>query len=213
MKEKNDGRFNDPDLATPAHDAIMLWLNANAMAAIEQAFGIQAIFEQGKAAAEKEMSATAFPVVAKEDAKRLLAQPTPPVELKIKWEEPTRFAGGVRYIDMVIRGVASVPNTFITETMRGWDMELRACPPPFMEFTLCMHRLKFALACEVKPAIRSVGELIRQLRQYEHFGVSGELSKVAVVSPDDQFREIIESQGFVFIKAPAPQVGPQSGLF
>lgn len=49
---------------------------------------------------------------------------------------------------------------------------------------------------EVKPSIRSLGELMRQInlyRAYEH-------SQFFVVSPDDRFRPQLETQGIRFVK-------------
>lgn len=148
-------RFDDPDLHTPEHDAIMCWLDENAHESLVAAFG---------------------------DLDGLV--------VTSKWEEPFKFSGGTRFIDMVIRG--------------RWDRG-RFLTEGYVE-----------LACEVKPSIRSVGELVRQLRQYggqgEKYG-GQERRRVAVVCPDDRAREIIESQGFLFIKAPQPDCRSKGGLF
>ena len=149
-------RFDDPDLHTPEHDAIMCWLDENAHESLVAAFG---------------------------DLDGL-------VVTSKTWEEPFKFSGGTRFIDMVIRG--------------RWDRG-RFLTEGYVE-----------LACEVKPSIRSVGELVRQLRQYggqgEKYG-GQERRRVAVVCPDDRAREIIESQGFLFIKAPQPDCRSKGGLF
>lgn len=142
--------FQDPDLHTPAHDAIMMWLEENAAEVVEPHFKF---LQRGEIA----------------------------FDVHTTWEEPIQYAGGVRYVDMSIRGSAG--------------------------------GLHFVLRCEVKPVIRSVGELIRQLRQYEKPRLAGGNVRVAVVSPDDRFITIIEKQGFIFIKAPQPEYGPQGGLF
>lgn len=143
--------FQDPDLHTPAHDAIMMWLEENAADVVEP----HCRFLQREGA---EVG----------------------VEVVTTWEKPVYFAGSIRYIDMVIEANVG---------------------------------MGFFLFCEVKPVIRSVGELIRQLRQYEPHGNRGGTMRVAVVSPDDRFRAIIEKQGFIFIKTPQPEYGPQGGLF
>jgi hypothetical protein len=149
-------RFDDPDLHTPEHDAIMCWLDENAHEALVAAFG---------------------------DLAGLGVRST-------TWEEPFKFSGGTRFIDMVIRGRW----VFGFVGMEGY----------------------VELACEVKPSIRSVGELVRQLRQYggqgEKYG-GQQRRRVAVVCPDDRAREIIESQGFLFIKAPQPDCRSKGGLF
>lgn len=144
-------QFKDPDLHTPAHDAIMMWLDENAAEVLEP------------------------------HCRFLLRNDSKTVEVETTWEKPVHSASGVRYIDMVIDAKVG-----------GWE---------------------FSLLCEVKPVIRSVGELIRQLRQYEPRSSGGGRVRVAVVSPDDRFRAIIEKQGFIFIKATQPDCGPQGGLF
>lgn len=142
--------FQDPDLHTPAHDAIMVWLEENAAEVIKRHCD--------------------------------LVRPEGVSDVVTTWEKPVSYAGCVRYIDMVIdANIGRVSD--------------------------------FTLLCEVKPVIRSIGELIRQLRQYEPRSTYGGMIRVAVVSPDDRFRAIIEKQGFIFIKAPQPEYGPQGGLF
>jgi hypothetical protein len=157
--------FHDPDLSTPEHDAIMMWLDKNAA----QLFGLD--------------------------------------RCETTWEATAKFGGGIRFIDLLAYGVSS-------------DGVLEA------------------YACEVKPVIKSIGELIRQLRQYEghrfptrskgprderFLAADGHCyqgygdpvtASVVVVSPDDRFKSIIENQGFRFIKAPQGlTVTPQPDLF
>jgi hypothetical protein len=145
--------FQDPDLHTPAHDAIMMWLEENAEAVIRPHCVVVAGYKDGDA-----------------------------INIETTWEKPVGYRGGVRYVDMMIKA------------------------------TITGSYFPVILLCEVKPVIRSVGELIRQLRQYEPSRGNGTV-RVAVVSPDDRFRAIIEKQGFIFIKAPQPEYGPQGGLF
>jgi hypothetical protein len=148
--------FTDPDLHTPAHDAIMLWLDANVDSVIRP--HLQGMWRYNDSTA---------------------------VTYRKEWETPIDYRGGARYIDMLITA--------------SWGDN---GPSLLMEMQF---------ACEVKPVIRSVGELIRQLRQYEK--PSSERWKVVVVSPDDRFASVISEQGFIFIKAPQPEYGPQAGLF
>ena len=53
---------------------------------------------------------------------------------------------------------------------------------------------------EVKPSIRSIGEVVRQIRMYQEFTKG---TKWLVVSPDDRFANTLEEQGIGFLKAPA----------
>lgn len=54
---------------------------------------------------------------------------------------------------------------------------------------------------EVKPAIPSLGEVIRQIRMYQTYTnrLPGGYDRWYIVSPDDRFRDQIESQGIGFI--------------
>ena len=54
------------------------------------------------------------------------------------------------------------------------------------------------IAFEVKSHIKSVGELIRQIRQYQSF-CNGQ-TKFIVVSPDDRFVDVLKNQGIDFWK-------------
>lgn len=65
--------------------------------------------------------------------------------------------------------------------------------------------LSGAVFFEVKPDIKDLGALIRQLRRYQAHRPLG----LVVVSPDTRHRGIIEEQGFGFLE---PQIG-QASLF
>ncbi len=53
---------------------------------------------------------------------------------------------------------------------------------------------------EIKTSIPSLGELIRQLRFYEHYLDLEKGNRMLVVSPDDTHKTILEEQGFWFYK-------------
>ena len=68
------------------------------------------------------------------------------------------------------------------------------------------YQKSYDLLFEVKPKIESIGELLRQLKSYEHYqksqrdgmyGMSNSC-KIIVVSPDTKATEIILRQGFYF---------------
>lgn len=68
------------------------------------------------------------------------------------------------------------------------------------------------IAFEVKTSIRSIGETIRQINTYRAH-IRRE-TMFCIVSPDDRFRAILESQGILFVKAPAVgDSSAQGGLF
>lgn len=61
----------------------------------------------------------------------------------------------------------------------------------------------YCFAFEVKSSISNVGEVIRQIRQYQvHSQI---VNQFIIVCPDDKFAEVIRSQGIGFLKAPQPQ--------
>lgn len=59
------------------------------------------------------------------------------------------------------------------------------------------HWVEERLYFEVKPTIPSVGELIRQVRMYQSYAVNG---KWFIVSPDDRWGETLLNQGIYTIK-------------
>ena len=62
---------------------------------------------------------------------------------------------------------------------------------------------------EVKSHIKSIGELLRQIRQYQTFAPRD--CKFFVASPDERFISVLKSQGVEFIKAPKkePHIRPE----
>jgi hypothetical protein len=52
---------------------------------------------------------------------------------------------------------------------------------------------------EVKPEIRSLGEVIRQIRMYESHCPD---AKFYICCPDPRFKPALESQGIGFIQSP-----------
>jgi hypothetical protein len=235
--------FQDPDLHTPAHDAIMMWLEENARSIVDGLFGINAEFDAARGSVEAKIAETSMPVRMFGDAEALISVRQPAVRVDTSWEVPTRFSGGTRYIDMVVSATWRSLQCTCGEEFKEWewkyedigavvdarrsDLAREGWMPyetSYLEETARRETLSVnhmdrheVVACEVKPVIRSAGELIRQLRQYENYVHRGSRyenpAKVAVVSPDDRFRAIIEKQGFIFIKAPQPEYGPQGGLF
>ena len=118
--------FQDPELKTPRHDEIMIWLNEN----------IQSILKE-------------------------LGHP-PAHKGRIEWEKPVMDGSYIiGFVDLAVNGY---------------------------------------LYFEVKPSIPSLGELIRQIQMYRAYSKTGE--KYFVVSPDDRFRKMLESQDIGFVKCP-----------
>lgn len=58
---------------------------------------------------------------------------------------------------------------------------------------------------EVKASIPSLGQLLRQLKFYQEYIDGGNRAKIVVVCPDDQYKQILEEQGFYFYKYQDPE--------
>lgn len=211
MSTKN--RFKDPDLHTPAHDAIMLWLQDNAREIMFRHFEMDKLIDEARQKVEAFRKSNSLTEEKSPDFDAAMNCSIDSLGVLVKWEVPVSFHGGQRYIDMQIKAVLNVPTVEmggsykeISKKIEGvWRSDTVFVSDGKSYFRSRSH--KFNLSCEVKSTIGSIGELIRQLRQYESPG-----ALVAVVSPDDRFRDVIESQGFIFIKAPKPDVGPQGAL-
>jgi hypothetical protein len=59
------------------------------------------------------------------------------------------------------------------------------------------NKIKQRVYFEVKTAIKSLGELIRQIRMYQEYVSSGIF---VVVCPDDRYKEQLQRQGIAFVK-------------
>lgn len=106
------------------------------------------------------------------------------IKVRKEWERPivkgsSQYKTIVGYIDMAC----------IVEKFEGEDETGRK------------HYRNYAgFAFEVKSKITSIGEVIRQIKQYKTFC---NYSKFFIVCPDDRFEKILESQGIGFIKSPS----------
>lgn len=61
-------------------------------------------------------------------------------------------------------------------------------------------RQTFHIAFEVKTAIPNLGELLRQIRLYQHYSRPG--THYVVVSPDDRDSSLLNDQGILLYKCP-----------
>lgn len=243
--------FQDPELTTPAHDSIMLWLDSQMVSFVTSLLGEQfkrdwiadaTWYRQHFAAAKTNAINLLQPRM--EDgcisdydkltleALKVLAD-LHPVDwpgfgtIKNTWEYPINRGGGflVGFADMLTEV------TFYKPGLVGADQHympkgdylsidtnrlVRRGPNGFPEatqFTPTWQRQEQCreLFFEVKPSIRSLGEIIRQIRMYQSSqGASGlngrketETPDWWVVSPDDRFESALKSQGIGFLKCPA----------
>lgn len=192
--------FSDPDLKTPKHDAIMLWLDGEIRNVLATAFSPEWVLDWG----------TSSPLSIQGTARSLMARMAVDMRQQIleslnlpaqpgrtiwaKWESPIMdrtFTIG--FADMQVK----------------WRDERVYCDfsvsYPKEEVTYLSSSLSSGQGdervayFEVKPSVPSVGELIRQLRMYQTYTGN---AKWFVVSPDARFRSVIEGQGFGFVLVP-----------
>lgn len=108
-------------------------------------------------------------------------------KVKCVWESPiikgnAQFRSIVGYIDMLV--CIDIPGS---EAPDG----------------SIIYNQGYKLAFEVKSKINSIGEVIRQIRQYQSF-VSPD--KFIIVSTDDKFKSLLASQGIGFVHCPTEEI-------
>jgi len=173
--------FVDDDLKTDDHDRIMIWLDGAVDNIISKKGGSAKITE------------------------------------KI-WELPiTTGSPGysqkriVGYVDMFVRYVQETR----MESEEEVEQRMRRCENiDSLKFDDEKNRLlstspnpiksQFVVLFEVKSRIKNIGEVIRQIRQYQQYlgGYDIHNQKYLIVSPDDRFKDILKSQGIGFMKVP-----------
>lgn len=193
--------FSDPDLRTPKHDAIMMWLDGEVDRIAgkrpeHQEWVFDIYFDNQRYSTPESDLATAKVML---DGMKtgiiesLGESATPPIKVLKVWEKPIMdrtFTIG--FADM-----------FACCEMAYINCKFHSSYGPD-GITFLESRVRFVNSWEayfeVKPSIPSVGELIRQLRMYQTYTKG---AKWFVASPDDRFESILSAQGFGFIKVPA----------
>jgi|ERR1035437_3073311 hypothetical protein len=146
--------FDDPELKTPAHDALMLWIDE---------YICEILVE-------------------------VLELPEEPEIVRKEWEQPILNERGF---------VAGVPDLIV---------KIRRCSGT-------REQEDRVILIEAKPKVRSLGELIRQIRicdatgdfsRYVVRAINGDWirPKWLVIAPDDRFAKTIKEQGILFHKSP-----------
>lgn len=150
--------FQDADLSTPVHDALMVWLDQNVESVLLNRYS-------RPRAVENPRYIQGGPRRTPDEFVRILNK---------VWEKPISAKNGflVGFVDMRV----DVLFNPLDDDYWNWE--------PFL--------------FEVKPAIYSVGELIRQIRMYQQY----QEGTYIVVSPDDRFASVLAGQGIEFLKAP-----------
>jgi hypothetical protein len=195
--------FSDPDLKTPKHDAIMMWLDRNIEHVLKRLDVPQwkygwTLNEQG----------THYRNMFEEAATKMAADMKIQIATELNLPEyPQRKIGKIWEVPILDRtytiGFADMRVLWTDQEVRlhfdvclnGINKELK-----YVDSEVCTLEHWYQSAFfEVKPSIPSVGELIRQLRMYRTY--TGD-AKWFVVSPDNRFESIIKDQGFGFVLVP-----------
>ena len=146
--------FGDPELSTPQHDSIMMWLDSRMGTFVKENAPDPAEYEDGCEATLDKISTT--------------------------WERPIlsgKYMVGFADLQVSTRWRIDGPGRFYMDSLSFWF--------------------------EVKPVIRSVGEVIRQIRMYQEY-TEGEWF---VVSPDTRWADVLAAQNIGFVPVPSGVIG------
>lgn len=165
--------FDDHELKTPQHDALMAWLTDNVERCPRIVKWLDGIFDK---------DALITNVAVK----------------KREWERPITKAGTgfIGFIDLSVE--FALNEVVLSRSSSRYDYCERICN--LGNYELWKSALRKTANIEVKPSIRSVGETIRQINVYRATLGYGEF--VFVASPDVRFSPIFEAQGIGFIELP-----------
>ena len=162
--------FDDADLRKPDHDEIMLWLDRNHKQVLKQ-LGVEPLGSKG--IWEKPLKNGNF-AVGFIDYMVTYFQPSQEPPVKVSW----RNGGNLP------KGVAPLIDT---------DKEF------FITYSDLFYKQR-NYYFEVKTAIPSIGELIRQIQFYKSYLLIHHSDvKFAVVCPDDRFQDVLRSQEIEFV--------------
>lgn len=195
--------FRDTDLASPGHDALMLWLSdpADESGLSRAADAAWQLYK--RATPKRTVDAIRNDVLSLlsrnyETRKRELAEsvpvPDPPVSPDARkfrqkacvWERPVMSGSyTVGFIDILVELEIGAIDLLWNDRKDVWE---------WAEFP---ERKSYAF--EVKPTIPSLGALIRQVRLYETYCRDVHF---VIVSPDARFRTTLEAQGIGFVEVP-----------
>src|ERR1017187_4468677 len=184
--------FVDEELKTPEHDAMMVWIDQQAEELIQEYFSISSGWSDDtipRVRAEADQ-------IARSRFHQLpwhgLGEP-PPKKFKILekiWESPivTKNGYAVGFADME---VLVIPPGRLS---CSWN-EQRDPQESDLPRWACVAN-KESVIFEAKTSIRSVGELIMQIRLYQEY----RKGHYIVVSSDDKFADVLRGQGIQFLK-------------
>jgi hypothetical protein len=217
--------FKDDDLKTPAHDAIMLWLDANLEKIVsiylKRYWNTEEIRKIEEKLKELEKNKENILINGKnlDDIKNIenkieklktyisIGQP-PEKSIKIVkkiWERPIKAHNDfvIGFIDMEV--ICYIPELF--------------CYSEYDFPKLAIDHIEYSLMLEVKTTIKSIGEVIRQIHLYKNYfrNYHNKMYEFIIVSPDDRYVDLLKSQDIGFVKCdcelPKAEIPSQGDLF
>lgn len=194
--------FMDPELTTPQHDEIMMWLDETVTEMnAEKIYGNHPGFKWGWTDIDKARDA-GLPQLLKEE--KIIVDPSVPISVVASkvWESPIvdrTFTIG--FADMrVTYCLCRLHTDPIIKRMENIESNTEDVFPIYITESVPESWNPLIRYFEVKPSIPSLGEVIRQVRMYQTYTVGAEWW---VVSPDTRFKEQLELQGIKFLVVPS----------
>lgn len=194
---QNMAMISDPEVKTPEHDAIMIWLDANIEGILQKRFCpnydqkhwtekyLDQVFgEYCKDCEEWARRDSKFE--RRYEMRQVLPEPPPLGRVTVhrkRWEVPVkREQYVVGFVDMQVE-FSHGKHLYISNSSDDpWGV----------------REDRYVCNIEVKPTIASVGELVRQINLYREY-----LRGIYVVaSPDDRWIDVLKSQSISFITCP-----------
>ena len=201
--------FADPELTTPAHDALMVWLDSYMPTFIEAHKPKSQDYMRPDISVNGSRYWSNDPKVAESGAAAAKKWwEDHPVSLVLSsytatWEYPVMNGKYmVGFCDIWLHAAWRIVNAQPEINVDTFTVEREGAYRPVYEASRIKPGDGFRDALygfEVKPAIRSIGEVIRQVRMYEEFTKG---AKWFVVCPDDRFASVLQGQNIGFLKAP-----------
>ena len=197
--------FMDPELTTPEHDAIMLWLDKTIVEMnAKKIYGNHPDYKWKWDDIDKAHDAGLPQPLHLLQEGKITVDPSVSISaIKSKvWEAPIldrTFTIG--FADMRVAYCTCLLNvTSILEQVRKIESGTEGAFPIHITKSMPVSWDQLYRYFEVKPSIPSLGEVIRQIRMYQTYTAGAEWW---VVSPDTRFKEQLESQGIKFLAVPS----------
>ncbi len=216
----------DEDLSTPIHDAIMLWLDANLATTVPNVGSQTGWWRSPGHGWKQEAVDDAIDGCHRwwdgqnGESAAVAAKAVPPCPSADWTPERARWSTDARRwvrdnLASLVGGVPPGPGHGVGE--RTWEFPVvraggfivgyidlaaevtQPCLRARQGKLVATQEPAGSVFFEVKSRIRSIGEVIRQIRAYETVLGAG---RCAVVCPDDRFAETIRAQRIAFVKAP-----------